>query len=189
MVDDVCDDDATEGDIPDDHVSDHDSKASTVSDHSTIDAHDSMNYDDHHGVDIDNDNGFMDGLPHGETDPDGPMGDHGDSQALPTVLCAPEAAAPWVPVTSPIPGLTALLIGAQVMDFPLPTDVPTLATHPPHGETDPDGPMGGAGASKPIDGAEALSAAPTSARDIILKPENWPLMSKRQRRNWLKRKY
>ena len=127
--------------------------------------------------------------PHGETDPDGPMGGHGDSQALPTVLCVPEAAAPWVPVTSPIPGLTALLIGAQVMDFPLPTDVPTLATHPPHGETDPDGPMGGAGASKPIDGAEALSAAPTPARDIILKPENWPLMSKRQRRNWLKRKY
>jgi len=29
-----------------------------------------MNDDDHHGVDIDNDNGFMDGLPHGETDPD-----------------------------------------------------------------------------------------------------------------------
>ena len=108
-----------------------------------------MNDDDHHGVDIDNDNGFMDGLPHGETDPDGPMGGHGDSQALPTVLCVPEAAAPWVPVTSPIPGLTALLIGAQVMDFPLPTDVPTLATHPPHGETDPDGPMGGAGASDP----------------------------------------
>jgi hypothetical protein len=119
-----------------------------------------MNDDDHHGVDIDNDNDFMDGLPHGETDPDGPMGGHGDSQALPTVLCAPEAAAPWVPVTSPIPGFTALPIGAQVMDFPLPTDVPILATHPPHGEIDPDGPMGGAGASEPIDGAEAIHTAP-----------------------------
>ena len=41
------------------------------------------------------------------------------------------------------------------MDFPLPTDVPTLATHPPHGETDPDGPMGGAGASETIDETEA----------------------------------
>ena len=79
MVDDVCDDDG-------------DSLASTISDHSTIDAHDSMNDDDHHGVGIGNDNGFMDGLPHGETDPDGPMGGHGVSQALPTVLCAPEAA-------------------------------------------------------------------------------------------------
>ena len=44
MVDDGCDDDATEGDIPDDHGSDHDSLASTVLDHSTIDAHDSMEY-------------------------------------------------------------------------------------------------------------------------------------------------
>ena len=79
MVDDVGDDDVAERDIPDDHGSDHDSLASTISDHSTIDAHDSMNDDDHHGVDIDNDNGFMDGLPHGETDSDGPMGGHGDS--------------------------------------------------------------------------------------------------------------
>ena len=57
-----ADDDATEGDIPDDHGSDHGSLASTVSDHSTIAAQDSMNDDDHHGVDIDNENGFMDGL-------------------------------------------------------------------------------------------------------------------------------
>ena len=77
MVDDGCDDDdATEGDIPDDHGSDHDSLASTVSDHSTIAAQDSMNDDDHHGVDIDNNNGFMDGLPQGEPDPDGLMGGH-----------------------------------------------------------------------------------------------------------------
>ena len=80
MVDDVCDDDATEGDIPDDHGSDHGFLASTVSDHSTIDAQDFMNDDDHHGDDIDNDNGFMDGLPHGETDPDGPMGGAGASE-------------------------------------------------------------------------------------------------------------
>ena len=183
MVDDVCDDDATEGDIPDDHGSDHDSLASTVSDHSTIAAQDSMNDDDHHGVDIDNDNGFMDGLPHGETDPDGPMGGHGDSQALPTVLCAPEAAAPWVPVTSPIPGLTALPIGAQVMDFPLPTDVPTLATHPPHGETDPDGPMGGAGASEPVDGAETPQEILTN--DLLPTQEKWSRMTRKQRKNWL----
>jgi len=136
MVDDVCDDDATEGDIPDDHGSDHGFLASTVSDHSTIDAQDFMNDDDHHGDDIDNDNGFMDGLPHGETDPDGPMGGHGDSQARPTVLCAPEAATPWVPVTSPIPTLTPLPAGAPAPTSPLPTGAPILATHPPHGETD-----------------------------------------------------
>jgi len=48
------------------------------------------------------------------------------------------------------------------MDFPLPTDVPTLATHPPHGETDPDGLMGGAGASEPIDGAAGLNLSTKS---------------------------
>ena len=100
----------------------------------------------------------MDGLPHGETDPDRPMGGHGDSQALPTVWCASEAATPWVPVTSPIPGITALPIGAQVMNFHLPTDVLTVTTHPPHGETDPDGPMGGAGAPEPVAGNQTLDS-------------------------------
>ena len=117
------------------------------------------------------------------------MGGHGDSQAVPTVSCTPEAAAPWVPVTSTIPGLTPLPAGAPVPTFPLHTAVPTLATHLPHGETDPDGPMGGAGASEPIDETETSSAAPTPARDIILKPETWPSMSKRQRQNWLKQNY
>ena len=58
-----------------------------------------MNNDDHHGADIDNDNDFMDDLPNGETNPDGSMGGHGDFKALPTASCAPEAAAPWFPVT------------------------------------------------------------------------------------------
>jgi hypothetical protein len=105
----------------------------------------------------------MDDLQNGETDPDGPMVGHGDSQALPIVFCAPEAATPWVPVTSPIPTLTPLPAVAPAPTFPLPTDVPALATLPPHGETEPDGPMGGDGASEPIDGAEALHAAPCTA--------------------------
>jgi hypothetical protein len=108
------------------------------------------------------------------------MGGHGDSQALPTVLCAPEAAAPWVPVTSPIPGLTPLPAGAPAPTFPLPTDVPTLATHPPHGETDPDGPMGTAGASEPVDGAEALQTALCTA-------EEWARMSKCQWKHYRNR--
>ena len=52
------------------------------------------------------------------------------------------------------------------MDFPLPTDVPTLATHPPHGETDPDGPMGGAGASEPFDEAETTPATKPKRRGM-----------------------
>ena len=116
------------------------------------------------------------------------MGGHGDSQALPTVLCVPEAAAPWVPVTSPIPGLTALLIGAQVMDFPLPTDVPTLATHPPHGETDPDGPMGGAGASEPTAPLAQIPACLIHDEEVAARPRNWESMSRSARKHWKRKR-
>ena len=116
------------------------------------------------------------------------MGDHGDSQALPTVLCAPEAAAPWVPVTSPIPGLTPLPVGEPVPTFPLPTDVPTLATHPFHGETDPEGPMGGTGASEPVDEAEALQALPyapaAALSPAIVTTQEWASMSRSQKRHY-----
>ena len=114
------------------------------------------------------------------------MGDHGDSKALPTVLCASEAPTPWVPVTSPIPGLTALPIGAQVMNFPLPTDVLTVTTHPPHGETDPDGPMGEAGASEPTASVEALSyddGMATSPVPNILRPPDESKPRKKPRSN------
>jgi hypothetical protein len=63
---DVFDDDVTEGDIPDDHGSDHGSLASTVMDHSTVDAQDFMDDDDHHGDDNGNETVFMGDLPHGE---------------------------------------------------------------------------------------------------------------------------
>jgi len=64
----------------------------------------------------------------------------------PSLGRTPEAAAPWVPVTSSIPTLTPLPAGAPVPTFHLPKDVPALAMLPPHGETDPEGPMGGDGA-------------------------------------------
>ena len=113
------------------------------------------------------------------------MGGHGDSQALPTVLCTPEAATPWVPVTSPIPGLTPLPDGAQALVFPLPTDVPTFETHPPHGETDPDGPMGGDDDHEPTDGAGVISALQSFVdSEESLLPLNWEFMSRKARKHW-----
>jgi hypothetical protein len=78
----------------------------------------------------------------------------------------PQVAAPWVPVTSPIQTLTSLPAGAPAPTFPLSTCMPSLTTHPPHGETDPDGPVGGDGASEPTDGAGASQAPPLKQRNF-----------------------
>ena len=114
------------------------------------------------------------------------MGGHGDSQALPTVFCAPETATSWVPVTSPIPTLTPLPAGAPAPTFLLPTDVPALATLPPHGETDPDGPMGGDGAFNDLATATLEPTTDTTVDDLTTPalPADWGLRSKRAKKHW-----